>query len=88
MNIEMLGFASTSPDYTSVTWVGKADYLKETGRKLTGSSAALPIWMAITQELENAGRYSIDWPVDNTLLEFNEARLEDNDLKVDLLFKK
>jgi len=82
-------FASTSPDYTSVTWVGKADYLKDTGRKMTGSGAALPIWMTVTQELEKVGRYSQDWPIDEGELRFEDYYDESiYDQEIMLLFKK
>jgi membrane carboxypeptidase/penicillin-binding protein len=62
-------FASVSPDYSYVVWVGKAPYLTDKGRKITGASAALPIWMGVVKRLEPIGRYSeYDWPYDANVL--------------------
>ncbi len=56
-------FASVSPLYSYVVWVGKAPYLIKQKRKITGASAALPIWMSVVKRLEPLGRYSeSDWP--------------------------
>lgn len=70
-------FASVSPDYSYVVWVGKAPYLTDNGRKITGASAALPIWMGIVKRLEPIGRYSeYDWPYDDDILSPMEVSLE------------
>ncbi len=71
-------FASVSPDYAYVVWVGKAPYITERGGKITGASAALPIWMGIVRRLEPISRYSeYDWP-------YNEEHLEPMDTSLDL----
>ena len=63
-------FAAVSPERSFVTWVGKAPYLTKQGFKITGSSAALPIWMKVAAKLERAGQFSDeDWVYDDTLLE-------------------
>jgi len=62
-------FAAVSPDRSFVTWVGKAPYLTDKGRKVTGASAALPIWMKVISRLEAAGQISdLDWPFDESRL--------------------
>jgi penicillin-binding protein 1B len=63
-------FAAVSPERSFVTWVGKAPYLTDQGYKITGSSAALPIWMNVISRLENAGQVSdVDWFIDENELE-------------------
>ncbi len=58
-------FASVSPEYSYVVWVGKAPYLTNKGLKITGASAALPIWMRVVRRLESISRYSKnDWSYD------------------------
>ncbi|MGH1467577.1 MAG: transglycosylase domain-containing protein [Bdellovibrionales bacterium] len=76
-------FASVSPDYAYVVWVGKAPYLTDKGRKITGASAALPIWMGIVRRLEPIGRFSeYDWPYDADILQPMEVGLDDDTPKV------
>jgi len=63
-------FAAVSPQRSYITWVGKAPYLTDQGYKITGSSAALPIWMKVISRLESAGQVSDeDWPLDEDSLE-------------------
>jgi len=71
-------FAAVSPDRSFVTWVGKAPYLTDKGRKVTGASAALPIWMKVITRLEKAGQISnLDWPFDESkLYNFDPSDLE------------
>lgn len=72
-------FAAVSPDYSYVTWVGNAPYLTERGAKLTGATAALPIWMEVIKRLEPIKRMSTeDWPVDeDELKELSFGDIED-----------
>lgn len=70
-------FASVSPDFAYVIWVGKAPYITDRGGKITGASAALPIWMGIVRRLEPISRYSeYDWPYDAEALEPMEVGLD------------
>jgi len=63
-------FAAVSPERSYITWVGKAPYLTNQGYKITGASAALPIWMNVITRLEKAGQISDqDWPVESSKLE-------------------
>lgn len=48
-------FVAMNPENTFVTWVGEAPYLTEKGVKLTGSSAALPIWLKFIKNAEQQG---------------------------------
>lgn len=59
-------FAAVSPERSYVTWVGKAPYLTDQGYKITGASAALPIWMKVIKRLEKAGQIADqDWNFDD-----------------------
>lgn len=82
-------FANISPEYTSVVWIGKAPYLTDKGYKITGASAALPIWMSFAKKLESSARFtSQDWPIDfNALEEDVEERTDGEKIKL-LLIKK
>lgn len=81
-------FASVSPDYTSIVWVGEAPYLTKAGGKITGASAALPIWMGVTKELEKNARYSVyDWDYANLDLEYRDVETPQG-LTTSLLFKR
>ena len=56
-------FVALSPSYTFVNWLGESEYTKRQAYKLTGSTAALPIWMKIVKNMEDQGFYTEkDWP--------------------------
>lgn len=55
-------FAAMTPESTFVTWVGKAPFLTDKGIKITGSTAALPIWLKFIKKLEKEGLFDqTDW---------------------------
>lgn len=79
-------FAALSPDYTAISWVSEAPFLTDRGIKITGATAALPLWKNLAPKLELIGRYSAqDWPVDFDKVEYFNLRAEDGEV-VPLLF--
>ena len=59
-------FVALSPSYTFVNWLGESEYTKRQAYKLTGATAALPIWMKIVKNMEKKGFYTDkDWPVND-----------------------